>query len=120
MIDVSISTGDIVVDAFGDIRLCASDNEDIVQSINSLLQTRLGSNEFHTEYGNDARNNRLKDSTAGIEAIKMYCTNAILNNIDYISFIKDISITVGDDYSYTVDYIVTLDNGDILNGRAII
>ena len=63
MSDVALVNKDLVPSSFGDIAIL-DDNDDIIQmAINNILTIR-GTNEFHTDIGNDVYNSRYKITSA--------------------------------------------------------
>ena len=80
MSDVALVNKDLVPSSFGDIAIL-DDNDDIIQmAINNILTIR-GTNEFHTDIGNDVYNSRYKMSERGLQAIASECKNAILQDV---------------------------------------
>lgn len=80
MSDIALVNKDLVPSNFGDIAIL-DDNDDIIQmAINNILTIR-GTNEFHTDIGNDVYNGRYKMSERGLQAIANECKNAILQDV---------------------------------------
>lgn len=80
MSDIALVNKDLVPSNFGDIAIL-DDNDDVIQmAINNILTIR-GTNEFHTDVGNDVYNGRYKMSDKGLQAIASECKNAILQDI---------------------------------------
>lgn len=103
MLDILLRDGDLVASKYGDISPCEDESEDVVQTANNNILLRYGDNKFHRELGNKAYSNRKKANQSGIEMIQSECINAIHND-DRIREIKQISVTLLDDASCSIDY----------------
>lgn len=104
MIDILLRNGDLVADRYGDISLCESENEDVVQTANNNILLRRGGHKFHKELGNNAYNNRIKANETGIEIVQAECENAILND-PRIREVKQVDVTLLDNAICMVDYV---------------
>lgn len=81
MIDIMMNgNGDIVTTESGDIALVVDNSDDIIQSANNNILTRLGENIHHPNLGNDVYNKRIKYTDSGLRMIESYCTSAILQD----------------------------------------
>ena len=109
MIDILLQNGDLVADRYGDISLCANENEDIIQTANNNIILRFRGNKFHSELGNKIYGKRIKANHSGIEEVRAECTNAIYND-KRIKDVKQINITLMDDASCLVDYVLVYIN----------
>lgn len=114
MTDLYMSNGDLVANVFGDLVVCSDERNDIIQSVNNMILTRLGENIYHTDIGNDIFNMRVKASDSGIEQVTEESKIAILKDprISDVSYID----TVRDGSDYIVKYIATSVNGLTING----
>lgn len=121
MIDVALSGGDFVL-SNGDISLTNTDDDNLIQMANSAINTILGEVPFHTEYGNDAWNKRLKIAESGFHTVEICAKEAILNALsDEISDVVAISAYGGEGYGECiVEYtLLTLDGRNISSNTSI-
>lgn len=102
MIDVALRSGDLIVSTNGDISLLNTDDDNIIQMVNSAISTIKGENIFHLSYGNDAWNKRLKISDSGFRTVEVCAKEAILNNVAEVSEISSIEAIKGDVYGECV------------------
>ena len=107
MVDVLFQNGDLVADKYGDIMSCDNEDSDVIQSANNNILLRFGGNKFHTNLGNKAYGRRIKANQNGIEMIQEECENAIINGDPRIREVKQVNVTITDDATCMVDYIVT-------------
>ena len=122
MSDVALVNKDLVPSSFGDIAIL-DDNDDIIQmAINNILTIR-GTNEFHTDIGNDVYNSRYKMSERGLQAIASECKNAILQDIrvsDVIEIIARNASTIDNYGLCEISFVlVTIDGVQLSSNVAI-
>ena len=122
MSDVALVNKDLVPSSFGDIAIL-DDNDDIIQmAINNILTIR-GTNEFHTDIGNDVYNSRYKMSDKGLQAIASECKNAILQDIrvsDVIEIIARNASTIDNYGLCEISFVlVTIDGVQLSSNVAI-
>lgn len=79
MSDIALINQDIIPSNVGDILIVGDDDDIIQMAINNIL-TIKGSNEFHTDIGNDVYNRRYKISERDLTEIANKCKDAILND----------------------------------------
>lgn len=97
MIDIALNNGDLIANSYGDISLEFSDDDDIIQMLNSAINTIKGENIFHTEYGNDAWNKRLKIADSGFATIEACARDTMMDVAgDLISEITYINASRGE------------------------
>lgn len=106
MVDVLLRDGDLVADRYGDISLCANESDDVIQTANNNIMLRFGSNKFHTDLGNKVYSRRIKANQSGIEIVQAECTDAIINGDPRIREVKQVIVTLLENASCMVDYIV--------------
>lgn len=112
MSDLLFQNGDIIVDKYGDISLCPSEDIDILQMANNNIMLRFGNNKFHNNLGNKIYNKRIKANANGIETVKSECINAIINSDPRIRKVEQINVTLADDANCIVDYVLVYINSD--------
>lgn len=119
MIDMLLHNGDLVADKYGDIVLCSSEDNDVIQSANNNILLRFGNNKFHTDLGNKIYGKRIKANDNGIEVVKEECIDAILNGDSRIREVKQIIVTLLEDAMCAIDYVLiyakSIDNNDEYN-----
>ena len=120
-IDIALDNGDLIPNGFGDISLEFTDEDDIVQMANSAINTIKGENIFHLEYGNNAWNQRLKQSESGYNIVAACSKDAILHADNRIIEVIDISASKGDGYGECiVTYVLrTIDGRKISSSTNI-
>lgn len=103
--DIALMDGDFVVEA-GDIVIYSDDTDIIQQAINNI-NTMIGSNVFHPDYGNNALHYRMKYTDSYIDRIEESCRQAIeLDN--RVSNVNNIIATLSDDDKSTCTITFTL------------
>ena len=110
MQDLIYNNGDVTIDDYGDLKICSTEDEDIIQTANNNIYLRYGHNKYHDDIGNKVYTKRIKMNESGIDDIKEECIDAILNGDDRVVEVTKIEITTGSDedkYSYIVDYGVS-------------
>lgn len=112
MIDLLLQDGDLVADKYGDIMLCTDENSDIIQTANKNMLLRFGGNKFHSNLGNKVYNRRIKANQSGIEIVRTECANAIINSDPRIREVRQINVTLTEDTSCMVDYVLTYISSD--------
>lgn len=122
MSDIALVNKDLVSSNFGDIAIL-DDNDDVIQmAINNILTIR-GTNEFHTDVGNDVYNGRYKMSDKGLQAIASECKNAILQDIrvsDVIEIIARNASTIDNYGLCEISFVlVTIDGVQLSSNVAI-
>lgn len=129
MIDLLFNNGDLVVDKYGDLVMCNSEHDDIIQTANNNILLRFGSHRYHPDIGNKVYIRRIKKNITGMNEVAVECKNAIINGDNRVFDVLQVNVsTVEDDVTCNVDYILLIketdDNGneiDIkLDGRTII
>lgn len=105
MIDIGYNAGDIAVNQYGDIALCSSEDEDVIQMANNHIRLRLGGNKYHTEIGNAVYGNRIKWNDNGREIVAQECSIAIMQD-PRINDIVQINVEYGNNHEAIVDYTV--------------
>lgn len=121
MIDLALRGGDLIISPLGDISLHLTDDDNIIQTANLAIAIPKGENIFHSDYGNDAWNKRLKVSESGFSTVEIYAKEAILNASSEIADVTSISASKGTGYgecivAYT---LVTVDGRVISSSTSI-
>lgn len=120
MIDLLLRNGDLVLDGYGDISLCGGESDDIIQTANNNIMLRFANNMYHRELGNKIFTSRVKLNSSGMETVAHESSVAILDGDSRVSDIKSITATVSGKNECTIDYVLTLTNGNMVDGRASI
>ena len=106
MIDMLLYDGDLIADKNGDILLCASESDDVIQTANNNILLRFGDNKFHNNLGNKIYNRRIKANQSGLETVQAECINAVATGDSRIREIKQMVVTLGENASCIVDYVL--------------
>lgn len=106
MSDLLFQDGDLVADKYGDIVLCADENSDIIQMVNNNILLRFKGNKFHEDLGNKIYSRRIKANQNGIDVVRTECINAIMNSDARIKKVKQVNVTLGENASCIVDYVL--------------
>lgn len=78
MIDLLMNgNGDLTVTKSGDIALVDNHDDDIIQTANNNIMTRLGENMYHPKIGNSMYKSRLKYTDVGLRMVESCCSDAI-------------------------------------------
>lgn len=112
MIDTAMENGDLIVSDYGDLLLHLSDDDNIIQMANNAVYTIRGENIFHSEYGNDAHNKRLKLSRSGFDIIEACAKEAILHGVPEVSEVVSINANKGIGYGECIINYVLLTNNN--------
>lgn len=121
MIDLVLNNGDFVISNYGDISTHLSSDDNIIQMINSAINTIKGENIFHSEYGNDAWNQRLKMVQSGYDIIKSCTKEAILPAVQDISEIISIDVVRGNENGECIiSYVVLMSDGRTISSNTSI
>ena len=120
MIDLLLRNGDLALDGYGDISLCGGESDDIIQTANNNIMLRFANNMYHRELGNKIFTSRVKLNSSGMETVAHESSVAILDGDNRVSDIKSITATVSGKNECTIDYALTLTNGNMVDGRASI
>lgn len=122
MSDLLLKDGDLVLNTYGDITVCDSEHDDIIQMANNNMLMRFSDNIYHSDLGNKVYNKRIKLTDNGLEKIVAECKNAILTGDMRVSDIKMMNPTKDEGASCIVDYVLILNDGNSteVDGRAVI
>ena len=121
MIEVAMRDGDIVVSDLGDIALHLADDDNIVQMANAAIYTIKGENIFHTEFGNDAWNRRLKLSDSGYRTVEACAREAILHYSEEIHDVVSITAEKGSaNNECNISYTLMTVDGRTISSRTTI
>lgn len=125
MSDLLLQGGDLVADKYGDIALCVDEDSDILQMANLNILMRFKGNKFHENLGNKVYNRRIKANQNGIMIVREECINAIMNSDPRIKEVRQATVTLADDASCIVDYVVAYVRSDTselveVDGRAYV
>lgn len=74
----------------GDLKLCESLEDSLMQGGRVAIKTRKGDNVFHEEYGNSLYSSRVKISNNPLA--KQCCIDAIISSSDLISSVEQLII----------------------------
>ena len=116
MIDLLLRNGDLALDGYGDISLCGGENDDIIQTANNNIMLRFADNMYHRSLGNKVFTSRIKLNSSGMETVAHESSVAILDGDSRVSDIKSITATVSGKNECTIDYVLTLTNGNMVEG----
>lgn len=106
MLDILLRDGDLVADKYGDITMCGNESDDVIQTANDNIMLRFRGNKFHQDLGNKVYNRRIKANQNGIEMVQAECTDAILNGDPRIREVKKVNVTLLEDATCMVDYVL--------------
>lgn len=117
MIGVAMNNGDLVISGYGDLSLHITDDDNVIQMANSAIYTIKGENIFHSEYGNDAWNKRLKIAESGFSTVESCAKDAILHALPEVMDVKSIKATKGEGYGEcNINYTLVTFDGRTISG----
>lgn len=91
----------------GDLQLCESLADSLIQGGRVAIKLKRGDNIFHEEYGNDLYNDRVKITNEPLT--KQYCTKAILSSSDMISSVNQVVVNnVGEPNDLDVSFAIKM------------